>query len=105
MCSLINTPVTERGPHPRVGGLTLISLALRIPKFGVPALMRGARACRKITSMERRLVVEFEQGSPPSGRVIAADGSSIRFAGWTELAQALEPDDDEAPPAPQTPPG
>jgi hypothetical protein len=55
--------------------------------------------------MERRLVVEFEQGSPPSGRVIAADGSSIRFAGWTELAQALEPDDDEAPPAPQTPPG
>jgi hypothetical protein len=55
--------------------------------------------------MGRRLVVELEQGSPPSGRVIAADGTSIRFAGWTELAQALDPDDDEAPPAGETPPG
>ena len=55
--------------------------------------------------MGRRLVVELEHGSPPSGRVIAADGTSIRFAGWTELAQALDPDDDEAPPAGETPPG
>jgi hypothetical protein len=55
--------------------------------------------------MARRLVVELEQGSPPSGRVIAADGSSIRFAGWTELAQALELDDEEAAPAGETPPG
>jgi hypothetical protein len=53
--------------------------------------------------MRRRFVIELEQGSPPSGQVIAADGSSIRFAGWTELAQALEPDDDEAPPAEATP--
>jgi hypothetical protein len=55
--------------------------------------------------MGRRLVVELDQGSPPSGRVIAPDGSSIRFAGWTELAQALDPDDDEAPPAGETQPG
>jgi hypothetical protein len=55
--------------------------------------------------MGRRLVVEFEQGSPPSGRVIAADGSSIRFAGWTELAQALEPDDEDERPAGETSPG
>jgi hypothetical protein len=55
--------------------------------------------------MPRRLVVELEQGSPPSGQVIAADGSSIRFAGWTELAQALELDDeDDATPAGETPP-
>jgi hypothetical protein len=55
--------------------------------------------------MGRRLVVEFEHGSPPSGQVIAADGSSVRFAGWTELAQALEPDDDDAPPATENQPG
>jgi hypothetical protein len=54
--------------------------------------------------MGRRLVIELEQGSPPSGTVIAADGTSIRFAGWTELAQALEPEDGEAPPAGETEP-
>jgi hypothetical protein len=55
--------------------------------------------------MHRRLVVELEQGSPPSGRVIAADGSSIAFAGWTELAQALNPgaEADDEPPADETP--
>ena len=42
--------------------------------------------------MRRRLVVELEPGSPPSGLVIAPDGTEVRFAGWTELAQALEPD-------------
>jgi hypothetical protein len=46
--------------------------------------------------MGRRLVVELEQGSPPSGRVTAADGSSTRFTGWTELAQALEADAESA---------
>jgi hypothetical protein len=42
--------------------------------------------------MRRRLVVELEPGSPPSGLVIAPDGTEVRFAGWTELAQALEPE-------------
>jgi hypothetical protein len=46
--------------------------------------------------MGRRLIVELEADLPPSGRVIAADGSSTRFAGWTELAQALTPDSDRA---------
>lgn len=83
-----------------------------MPKFGVPPLTRRDRACRNISGMGRRLVVELEPGSPPSGRVTAADGSSIRFSGWTELAQALEADaagepacrqDGEAP-AGKTPP-
>jgi len=47
--------------------------------------------------MERRLVVELDQGSPPSGRVIAPDGSAVHFAGWTELAQALQPDAESDP--------
>jgi hypothetical protein len=55
--------------------------------------------------MVRRFIVELEQGSPPSGQVIAADGSSIPFAGWTELAQALELDDGEGAPAGEAPPG
>jgi hypothetical protein len=42
--------------------------------------------------MGRRLIVELDEDLPPSGRVIATDGSSTRFAGWTELAQALTPD-------------
>lgn len=49
-----------------------------------------------ISRVKRRLVVELEAGSPPAGRVIAADGSSIGFAGWTELAQALKPDAESA---------
>ena len=44
--------------------------------------------------MGRQLIVELDDDLPPSGRVIAPDGSSIRFAGWTELAQALAPDTD-----------
>jgi hypothetical protein len=57
--------------------------------------------------MERRLILELEQESPPAGRVIAADGSSTSFAGWTELAQALapEPDPDGEPPARPAAPG
>jgi hypothetical protein len=46
--------------------------------------------------MRRRLVVELEPGSPPSGLVIAPDGTEIHFAGWTELAQALEPEAEQA---------
>jgi hypothetical protein len=46
--------------------------------------------------MGRRLILELEADLPPSGLVIAADGSSIRFAGWTELAQALAPVGDTA---------
>ena len=42
--------------------------------------------------MGRRLILDLEADLPPSGLVIAADGSSIRFAGWTELAQALTPE-------------
>lgn len=37
------------------------------------------------------MIVELDPGSPPAGRVIASDGSATRFAGWTELAAALEP--------------
>ena len=42
--------------------------------------------------MPRQLIVELEEDLPPSGRVIAPDGSAIAFSGWTELAQALAPD-------------
>ena len=42
--------------------------------------------------MARQLIVELEEDLPPSGRVIAPDGSAIAFSGWTELAQALAPD-------------
>jgi hypothetical protein len=62
--------------------------------------------------MGRRLILELEADLPPSGLVIAADGSSIRFAGWTELAQALTSAADSAgggadtdPPAGPTAPG
>ena len=53
--------------------------------------------------MARQLIVHLDHDSPPAGRVIAADGSSTSFAGWTELAQALSPEsnpDDEAPAGP-----
>ena len=55
--------------------------------------------------------MELDDGSPPSGRVIAADGGEVAFAGWTELAQALQPDAEETaaasaePPAGASPPG
>jgi len=60
--------------------------------------------------MGRRLIVELDDGSPPSGRVIAADGGEVAFAGWTELAQALQPGAAETaasaePPAGASPPG
>jgi hypothetical protein len=64
------------------------------PKFGVLPRTRGRRERPNIGRMERRLILELEQGSPPSGRVIAPDGSAIRFAGWTELAQALSPNEE-----------
>ena len=54
--------------------------------------------------------MELDDGSPPSGRVIAADGGEVAFAGWTELAQALQPGAAETaasaePPAGASPPG
>jgi hypothetical protein len=87
-----------------VGGLT-------IHKFGVRPRTRWGRECPTIHGMGRQLIVELDEDLPPSGRVIAPDGSSVRFAGWTELAQALTPETDptanpdgEAP-AGSTPPG
>jgi hypothetical protein len=71
------------GAHPDLCGA---------PKFGVSPPTRQHGACANIRHMERRLIVELDRGSPPSGRVVAPDGSSTRFAGWTELAQALQPD-------------
>lgn len=58
--------------------------------------MRQFGGALNIPGVKGRFVVELEGGSPPSGRVIAADGSSIRFAGWTELAQALTSDAESA---------
>jgi hypothetical protein len=46
--------------------------------------------------MPRQLIVELEEDLPPSGRVVAPDGSSVPFSGWTELAQALQPDTERA---------
>jgi hypothetical protein len=37
-----------------------------------------------------RLIIELDTGVLPVGRVIVADGRWIGFAGWTELAAALE---------------
>jgi hypothetical protein len=38
----------------------------------------------------RRLIIELEEGTLPVGRVVGADGRRIAFAGWSELAAALE---------------
>ena len=37
-----------------------------------------------------RVIVELDAGVLPVGRVLAVDGRGIVFAGWTELAAALE---------------
>jgi hypothetical protein len=67
--------------------------------------MRRRPASPTMAAMGRQLIVELDEDLPPSGRVIAADGSSISFAGWTELAQALAPDADEDPAASSRAPG
>jgi hypothetical protein len=37
-----------------------------------------------------RLIIELDAGVLPVGRVVAVDGRGFGFAGWTELAAALE---------------
>jgi hypothetical protein len=43
---------------------------------------------RRVTNT--RLIIELDAGVLPVGRVLGPDGRGIRFAGWTELAAALE---------------
>jgi hypothetical protein len=37
-----------------------------------------------------RLIIELDAGVLPVGRVLGAGGHRIAFAGWTELAAAVE---------------
>jgi hypothetical protein len=37
-----------------------------------------------------RLVLEFEEGEFPRGRVVGVDGCGVEFSGWVELAAAIE---------------
>jgi hypothetical protein len=38
----------------------------------------------------RRLIIELEPSALPRGRVVGIGGEEIEFAGWVELAAAVE---------------
>jgi hypothetical protein len=59
--------------------------------FGVQTPMSEGVASTMIAAMPtRRLIIELESSALPRGRVVGIRGEEIEFAGWVELAAALE---------------
>jgi hypothetical protein len=38
----------------------------------------------------KRLTIELDEGALPRGRILMADGGELSFAGWVQLAAAID---------------